>query len=293
MDSIMKTYTFNAGWTQEAIDHHIVREMEAGVPFREIDPVHITPGVLERLAASRDGFREIPQAYLTNNLIVCGMRHFRAREEEKYATEDYAENYRIAALRKLEECLFDLNSFNYDLIDKRMILVALDQSNIGDLSCLMKIRSSEFDDEVALAGIENSVWAVFRESAKHTFKLSTWAKAVTANEELWDRLVDEDCLTIMEALVNEGHWPIGRVGPKPDSVKDALDLVERKKYTHMRRYLYRFLVKSYPMEEVLPFLKAKSRTELREQLYSTDELMPYIKQFPYLKGALLEASLGL
>jgi hypothetical protein len=47
------------------------------------------------------------------------------------------------------------------------------------------------------------------------------------------------------------------------------------------------------MEETLPLLKAKSRIALRDSLYSTEELMPYLKQFPFLKAGVLESSLGL
>lgn len=289
----MKTFTFAEGWDQKAQDNLIIRETECGVPVLEINPVHITSGVLDRLASSREGFKKIPQVYLSNDLIVAGMRHFLATQEEIHATDDYVENYRLAALNKLKTSSFCLDHFNYDLVDKRMILEAINQSNIGSLSCLKKIRESEFDDEVALAGIENGVWSVFKNSVNQPYKLSTWVKAVTANESLWDRLVDDDCLPMMKGLIDEGHWPISRVGAKPDSVKDAIDLLERKKFTHMRLYLYRFLIKSYPMEEVLPLLKSNFRAELREQLYTTEELRPYIKQFQFLKGAILESSLGL
>jgi hypothetical protein len=115
----MRTYTFSPDASQSLKDHRIYREITCGVPISDLNPVHVTPKVLEKMAADSAGFRLIPENYLTDKLIVIGMRFFMARAAEIHASSDYKENYRLAALDRLASGRYLLAAFNYDLVDQK------------------------------------------------------------------------------------------------------------------------------------------------------------------------------
>lgn len=289
----MRMYTFPSDTSQSTKDHRIVSEISRGVPIRDLNPVQVTTGVLERLAADASGFRLIPEEYLTDELIATGMGHFRARQADIHASPDYRENYRLASLSRLASGQYSLAAFNYDLIDKRMLLQAISASNIGVDECLKKIRPSEFDDEVALASIEHGKQAIFAEHVRHTFKISTWIAAISKSERYWQMLNNKACRPILKELISQGFWPSRLVGSKPQTLIDAVILMEPYTLITMKDRAYLSFIESFPMDQVLPLLKSKSREYLLESIYSMEELRPHMKQFPFLKAVVLEAALGL
>jgi hypothetical protein len=174
-----------------------------------------------------------------------------------------------------------------------MLLQAINDSSIGDDACLNKIKLSVIDDEVALASIEKQKFSIFNERVRHSFKVSTWIAAVEKNERYWQMLDNNACRFILKGLISEGFWPTSLVGSKPGSLSDAVILIEPYTYTSLKERAYLHFICSFPIDQVLPLLKSKSRMYLLQTLYSTEDLRPHMKEFPFLKGIILESELGL
>jgi hypothetical protein len=286
----MRTITFEDGTSQLEKDDEVLRLIQNGTPVRDFHPDHITTGVLERMADTNPGFKLIPQEYLTDALLKRGMSHFRAKSADVHLTTDYKENYRLAAIKKMAEQEITLAAFNFDLIDKRMILQALSCSMMGNPDCLLKVRIEEIDDEVALALLQKN-YSPFH-SGSSRFKLSTWVAAIQKSSMYWEVAIEDQHVSILKKLLDDGHWP-EYSGKKPEGLNDAITRASKQNNPTVVEMALNCYIRSFPMEETLPLLKADSRVSLRESLYSTEELLPYLRQFPFLKGRVLESSLGL
>lgn len=264
------------------------------VDIRSIKPGRITLGLLEELASTTSGFKLIPEEFLTDELIITGMGHMRAKDSEIHATSDYKENYRCAALKRLETRELFLAAFNPDLVDKRMLIQMMATSSSGDDQFIKNVRASQIDDEVALVSLEKSITVFFNHPAASTFKESTWLTAIKKDDKYWGCMAETAPTSLMANFINQGYWPEKLVGEKPDSIKDAISRRMKEKFQGpLKTNAFDLLIKSYPVVEVLPLLKASSRIELRNKLYSTEEMKPFMQQFPFLKSSILERDLGL
>ena len=252
-------------------------------------------GVAKALAESTSGFKCIPEALLSNELLAEGMRHMNAKQSEVHASPDYLENYRQAALSRLESRTLFLSAFHRDLIDKRMIFMALEAGSLGPDSVFSSIKQSVLDDEVALACVAlKRASALFSTPAAREFSKSTWVAAMQAEEKIFESLVFQQIQGTLSDVISDGYWPTSLVGRKPEDAQSAVKQRAKTRSDQIyKTQALNTLIKTFPIEEVLPLLKSASRKSLLSQIFTPDEMRPYMKQFPFLKAAVLESDLGM
>jgi hypothetical protein len=253
------------------------------------------PDVALAMALTVSGFRMIPETLLTKDVLIAGMRHMNARQAEIHATEDYKENYRLAALTRLEKGELFLSSFNHDLIDKRMLLQTMATSSIGDTKAIVKAKESVIDDEVAIASLDKGyAKEFFLHSAASKFTKETWVAALAKDDFFFEILASIEHERILQDVISDGHWSQSRLGKKPGEIKDTIsERIKVKDASSSRAMALTALIRTYPFEETLPLLKTSARAAVRSKIYTSDELRPYMKQFPFLKADVLESDLGM
>lgn len=254
------------------------------------------PGVALKMAATTSGFRLIPDSLLTDGILIEGMRHMNAKEAEVHASDDLRENYRQAALRKLSKGELFLAAFSYALVDKRMILQALATSSFGDNKAIERAKPSEIDDEVAMASLlkGGNITSIFAHVAAKEFSQETWKAAIFKDDVYLNQMRAHGLGQMLGNIVASGYWPKKEAGIKPQDAKSAVtERVGQKDESSIKSFVLNSLIRSYPMEEVLPCLKTAARAKIRNQIFTTDELRPHMKQFPFLKAAVLESDLGM
>ena len=254
------------------------------------------PGVCVELAKQSSGFKCIPGDMLNDDLLITGMRLINAKESEIHASTDYLENYRQAALSRLKSRTLFLMAFHPDLIDKRMVLQTLETSSMGDDKFITGLKAGVIDDEVALASLKREgMTKFFEHPAAANFSEDTWRKALGVHCKFIVPLINHKLNDLLGKLLSEGYWPTRMAWQKPDDLKDAISLRAKIKDPRLEAQAttYNAFIKSHPIEDVLPLLKTPARAKVRSEIYSTDELRPYMKQFPFLKAAVLESDLGM
>lgn len=253
-------------------------------------------GVARELANTVSGFRLIPDNLLTDDILIEGMRHMNAKQAQVHASADMRENYRQAALKKLEKGELFLAAFNYDLVDKRMILQALATSSFGDNKAIERAKPSEIDDEVAMASLEKggNITSIFAHAAALGFHENTWKAALLKDDVFLGQMRAHGLGQMLESIVASGYWPKKEAGSRPQDAKTAItDRAGQKDESSIKSFALNALIRTFPLEEVLPFLKTSARAKIRNQIFTTDELRPHMKQFPFLKAAVLESDLGM
>lgn len=253
------------------------------------------PGVAREMAKTVSGFRLIPENLLTEEILIDGMRHMNAKQTQVHASDDMKENYRQAALKKLENGELFLAAFNYDLVDKRMILQTLATSSFGDNKSIERAKSSEIDDEVALSSLQKggNITAIFAHPAASNFHEETWKTALLKDDLYLGHIRAHGLAQMLESIIASGYWPKKEAGLRPLDAKSAItDRASQKDGASIRSFVLNALIRTFPMDEVLPCLKTSARAKIREQIFTTDELRPHMKQFPFLKAAVLESDLG-
>lgn len=253
------------------------------------------PSVCVELAKESSGYRCIPEALLTKELLIEGMRHMRAKDAEIHASEDYRENYQQAALIRLKNRELFLAAFHPALIDKRMILQTFETSSVGDNRQIKNFRAEAIDDEVGLASLKKSgMTDFFEHPAAVNFHESTWHAALSTDVKFLEPLMGHKLRATLGKLMSEGFWPSNLGWKKPADLSGAVaERVKIKDEGSTKAFVFNALIKSYPPEEVLPYLKSAARAKLRTQLYTAEDLRPYMKQFPFLKATVLENDLGM
>lgn len=270
--------------------------MAVGLGTRHISTIDTSrlPGVAKEMASTTSGFRLIPDELLYPEILIDGMRHMNAKEAEVHASPDYRENYRQAAIARLERGDLFLFAFNYALIDKRMVLATLRHSSFGDDKAIERASASAIDDEVALASLaKNNKTVIFAHPAAAKFEPATWLAAVSQDDAFVAQMLGHKLGEMLGSFMTNGYWPKNVAGEKPEDVKAAVaERAKQKDASSVRSFVLNTLIKTYPIEEVLPCLKSPARAKIRSQIYSLDDLRPHMKAYPFLKASVLENDLG-
>lgn len=117
-------------------------------------------------------------------------------------------------------------------------------------------------------------------------------------------------LHLLTEAINDGYWPVHdmwlrRRAPdvlahkpdlsvaiakrtRPDTSDSALGLFDRNFHA-----FFEAVILTFPIEEVLAQITSREHVPILKELYSTEVLMPYLKQFPHLKSVVLEDAMGL
>jgi hypothetical protein len=117
-------------------------------------------------------------------------------------------------------------------------------------------------------------------------------------------------LHLLTEAINDGYWPVHdmwlrRRAPdvlaqkpdlsvaianrkRPDTSDSALGLFDRNFHA-----FFEAVILTFPIEEVLAKMTSREHVPILKELYSTEVLMPYLKQFPHLKSDVLEDAMGL
>jgi hypothetical protein len=98
-------------------------------------------------------------------------------------------------------------------------------------------------------------------------------------------------------FLKSGHWPapagvLEFYKRPPEDAADAFDLLQNA-IAYDVVGLYMASLMNYPMEDVIALIGTREQVEVLLEMYSHDELRPYLKQNIHLKAALLEECLGL
>lgn len=99
---------------------------------------------------------------------------------------------------------------------------------------------------------------------------------------------------LLQEVIKEGGWPLTYADDKPSDLKDAIKRM-RKPMSSVALAWQRAYVKTFDMAEVVKALKAPSRIELLETIYTRAEIRPHLTQRrdTKIKGQWLEDDLGM
>lgn len=104
---------------------------------------------------------------------------------------------------------------------------------------------------------------------------------------------------ILVNLIKSGFWyePSFSGEPeawqKPTSCEDAVERIMSLKDRSTIRYFLTSFLLAQPIQDVVPLLKPHARKKLQDELYTTEQLRPLMKEYPFLKGRVLESELGM
>jgi hypothetical protein len=80
--------------------------------------------------------------------------------------------------------------------------------------------------------------------------------------------------------------------PKPRTLESAFNHM-LSKAMNSRQALYMANLMTYPIEEVMPLIQTRQHVSMAMEMYSAEDLKPFMKTNRHLKAAILEESLGL
>jgi hypothetical protein len=130
--------------------------------------------------------------------------------------------------------------------------------------------------------------------------------AIVKSPDDFNKLEELNKLHLLSELLSEGFWPEFRlmttshfssfgidIHIPPASIKDSLEYLSASTDYHAR-LLCLAVVRNFPIESIIPAaLDTPGGVKKLFDIYSEDELKPYIKQYRPLRGMMLEQSLGL
>ena len=97
-----------------------------------------------------------------------------------------------------------------------------------------------------------------------------------------------------------GAWPEPLAKSNPKQPKQPKPRTLEGAFNHMlskamksRQALYMANLMTYPIEEVMPLIQTRQHVSMAMEMYSAEELKPFMKGNRHLKAAIIEESLGL
>lgn len=255
-----------------------------------------TTRLLDELASEVSGFNKIPMKHLTDSLIIKGTSLLLGKHVEEVTSGTAGENYNATALKALSERRLFLTSVHPELINKAMLLAAIESNAVGpDRDLLTNTHlSGLIDDEVALASIDARIDFAFKHPGGENISDDLWVRAIHGEPGVSKHLVNKGRDSLLVKMVSEGFWPESFLGKKPGDVASAVTkLIKTAPQDGYQVTMLKSLILINPIEEVLPLFKTAARKKLLGSLYTLEQLRPQMKAFPFIKAAVLEESLGL
>lgn len=113
----------------------------------------------------------------------------------------------------------------------------------------------------------------------------------------FEALRDSGKLHLAAKYLKTGAWPEPLAKsdprqPKPRTLESAFNHMLSKAMKSCQA-LYMANLMTYPIEEVMPLIKTRQHVAMAMEMYSEEELKPFMKGNRHLKAAMLEESLGL
>jgi hypothetical protein len=113
----------------------------------------------------------------------------------------------------------------------------------------------------------------------------------------FEALRDTGKLHLAAKHLKTGAWPEPLAKsdarqPKPRTLESAFNHM-LSKAMNSRQALYMANLMTYPIEEVMPLIQTRQHVAMALEMYSAEELKPFMKGNRHLKAAMLEESLGL
>lgn len=266
---------------------------------------------LLEVASDAKGFRCIPYEWLTEEVIRVGLGHLTLDDTMTGASwrETYAQTL-LALVGSWEG--YSLEGAHSGFVDEPILTLAFKRASEATengsrwsyehgLSELLDGQvATLMNDDIARAVLESrNEGAIFSSAFSHKISSSVYSSAILAKPELACNLYFAERQDVLVDLIKSGFWdePSFSADPgiwqKPKSCAEAIDrIMSVKERTNIRFFLTCFLL-AQPIHDVVPLLKPQARKKLQDELYTTEQLRPLMKAFPFLKGRVLESELGM
>jgi hypothetical protein len=266
---------------------------------------------LLQVASVAKGFRCIPYDLLTDEVIRVGLGHLTLDSTMTESTwkNTYAKTL-LALVGSWEG--YSLEGAHSGFVDEAILTLAFQraseatengsrwsyESGLSELLDDKVVRL--MNDDIARDVLKSrNDSAVFSSAFSHKISASVYSSAILAKPDLACNLYFAERQEILVDLIKSGFWAdaSASVNPgewqKPNSCEDAIDrIMSGKDRTNLRFFLTSFLL-AQPIHDVIPLLKPNARKTLLDELYTTDQLLPLMRAFPFLKGRVLESELGM
>lgn len=266
---------------------------------------------LLEVAKDAKGFRCIPYELLAEEVIRVGLGHLTLDDTKTGATwrETYAQTL-LALVGSWEG--YSLEGAHSGFVDEPILTLAFQRASEATengsrwsyeyaLSDLLDDRVvTLMNDDIARAVLSSrNEGAIFSSAFSHKISSSVYSGAILAKPELACNLYFAERQDVLVDLIKSGFWDEPPVSANPDmwqkpiNCEEAIDrIMSVKELTNIRFFLTSFLL-AQPIQDVVPFLKPHARKKLQDELYTTEQLRPFMKAFPFLKGRILESELGM
>lgn len=105
-------------------------------------------------------------------------------------------------------------------------------------------------------------------------------------------------LDVLADQITAGWWPkkistFELSGPRPTSIEEAVKWIPLCQPDKVVESLYMGYLMTQPMDQVIPLMCEQKLGKLVLEMYSEEDLAPYVRKYRSLRGARLEDALGL
>lgn len=104
---------------------------------------------------------------------------------------------------------------------------------------------------------------------------------------------DRGRLDLLSIKLSEDGWPEYYNLLNPTSLSQAIDEIRHTSRINFPETLYMGYIMKFPIEDVVPAMSGSRLKKLLLEMYTKEELAPFMKQDNGLKGVLLDDALGL
>lgn len=262
-----------------------------GREFNSIPETKKKP-VAELLARSHSGFKRIPPDHLTPDMI--NMEKHRLCEKGDVPGEIASGPYPELVKYLLAEGKIFFFTVHPAFITRELLLNTFKTAKGGRITTAQSIEKFAhlIDSEVADAMVRVSIKYLLYINDASLFSDNALLEAIHKEPDSCDLLLMGGKKHILEQAVSEGMWVSSL--PKPKSLQEGIKLrMNQKRGSTSRICCLNVYLSSFPPDEVIPLMKSESRRKVLLDLYPSDVLLKLMPEDNFVKGALLDRSLGL
>jgi hypothetical protein len=162
-----------------------------------------------------------------------------------------------------------------------------------------KVESLMNDDIAQFVINSRNSGAIFSKRFASKISGQIFVDAIKKDPSLWRNLYFAERQDVLVEIIKDGFWYTPEIEftpgdwSKPQTNEEAIERALCCKDTTGARYFLMSYLMAQPIRDLIPLLRPRSRKALMDELYTADQLRPLIREFPHLKGGILEADLGM
>lgn len=284
---------------------HSINELGCSFDINEIDDY--TDDVLIAFAVKDISFIDkLPKNRMTDPVLFAVAENERFWDIMRFVNDEDTTQYRDLAIRAVATNSRNLQFISDQYVDVTFLEAVLAADGYYSISAFHTFHPDVANQHFGQDGLQTLMEsdATIRDRLLHEFLNGNLNNANITDEFIKDSLVMCPGLAqplkrasrehLLVEVVKEGGWPAAYANDKPSDLDDAIRRM-RKPMSSIALAWQRAYVKTFDMTEVVKALKAPSKIEMLETIYTRAEIRPHLTQRrdAKIKGQWLEDDLGM